>query len=1148
MPEPAVTTAQPKAANAQPRTRPPAPAPPTRAPAGIPPAVGPLGLRPSSGTPLPPVVARPLEKRLGVDLTRVRVHTDEHAAEAARAVSARAFTVGDDIFLAAGERVEPGNALIAHEVAHTIQQRTAPRPQPFTDRGGDRYEHEARSAAAAVTRGESFTVGERTPTRLQRLGLSDALDYFADKANLIPGFRMFTIILGVNPVNMSRVERSAANILRAVIEFIPGGGLITQALDNYGVFERVGAWVEQQIRTLGMTGSIIRDAIDRFLDSLSWTDIFDLGGVWNRAKRIFSEPIDRILSFLGGLVTGIVTLIKDAILRPLAELAKGTRGWDLLTAVIGRDPITGDPVPRTPDTLIGGFMKLIGQDEVWQNIKRANAIPRAWAWFQGALSSLVALVSSLPSRFLAALRDLVLEDIVFLVGAFTKVGRVFASFIGDFLSWAGQQVMKLLEIIFEVLAPAVMPYLRKAMGAFRTIIANPIGFIGNLVRAGVQGFRQFASGFLGHLRRSLIEWLTGTLSGAAIYIPQAFELREIIKFVLSVLGLTWQNIRGKLVRVIGETAMGLLEQGFDVVMTLVREGPAAAWEKIRESIGNLRDMVMGQVMEFVQTRIVQAAITRLVTSLNPAGAFIQAIIAIYNTVMFVVERLRQIGQVVASFIDSISAIAAGAVGAAANRVEQTMGGLLTLVISFLARLVGLGNVSEIVLNVVRRIREPIDRAIDRVVEWVVAQARRLGKLVAGAAARVAGWLGLRRQFRTVGGASHTLLFRRQGDRGQLAIRSAEMALEPFLDDLATKYTRDATKLARVRAAQALVAEIRRMTDPANAPATTSADVDTRVQAKVDMLAPILVEIGDGVTTEGARAAYRGMHWWVTAGASPAAASADPVYLANLARQDLNAQQLSDAVRSLLERTTPGGRTAATPRDEANAIEIVKERLRSVTDGIPHEPGDPRDRFHLLLSRYVVSLRAIQDRFARAAQLPGLDEQITRLQTELRGLTGDARAYATVLRDLRAARATRAATARDVAPVYQDLGPEVTASPFVATSLNADRAGEYALGLRMVPPGKVARTVGRVGRIIVLVASKAQLVADGTYTIADLARTGAIRIRANYSENELTFGGSIPGEYVKATLEVDATQAPTTVGASAKGRAAAEGARFGGLDR
>src|SRR5262249_29771307 len=155
--------------------------------------------------------------------------------------------------------------------------------------------------SAAAARGESFTVSERTAGKpVQRLGISDALDYFADKANIIPGFRMFTIILGLNPINMKSVERSAANILRALIEFLPGGGLITQALDNSGVFDKVGAWVEQQIKTLGMVGSIFKNAIDKFLDTLGLSDLFDLGGVWDRAKRIFTEPIDRIINFAKG--------------------------------------------------------------------------------------------------------------------------------------------------------------------------------------------------------------------------------------------------------------------------------------------------------------------------------------------------------------------------------------------------------------------------------------------------------------------------------------------------------------------------------------------------------------------------------------------------------------------------------------------------------------------------------------------------------------------------------------------------------------------------------------------------------------------------------------------------------------------------------
>ena len=107
--------------------------------------------------------------------------------------------------------------------------------------------------------------------------------------------------------------------------------------------------------------------------------------MWDRAKRIFTDPIDRLISFGVGVVSELLDLVKQAILRPLAALAEGTAGYDLLKAILGQDPITGDPVPRTADTLIGGFMKLIGQEEVWQNIKQGNAVGRAFAWFQGAL-------------------------------------------------------------------------------------------------------------------------------------------------------------------------------------------------------------------------------------------------------------------------------------------------------------------------------------------------------------------------------------------------------------------------------------------------------------------------------------------------------------------------------------------------------------------------------------------------------------------------------------------------------------------------------------------------------------------------------------------------------------------------------------------
>ena len=742
----------------------PAVAPPTRPQqtAPKPPASG--------GEPLPEAVRQDMESRFGADFSAVRIHRDARAAQASSALNAAAFTVGQQIHFGAGQ-FNPGSSegreLIAHELTHTIQQGAAPQAQ------------------GQIQRSPAPQVVERSATAVQRLGLGDALNYFAEHANFIPGFRMFTLVLGVNPINMRAVDRSPGNLLRAVVELMPGGALITRALDSYGIIDRVAGWVQQQMNSLGLVASSIRQAVDRFLDSLSWTDIFDLGGVWERAKRIVTEPIARITSFVGNLVSGILQFIRDAVLRPLAGLAQGTRGWDLLCAVLGRNPITGEAVPRTAETLIGGFMRLIGQEEVWRNLQESRAVPRAMAWFQGALAGLMGFVTALPGLFMDTLHSLGINDLLTPVQTFGRIVRVFGDFAGRFVGWAGAQVMSLLEIIFDVVAPAVMPYIRRAAGAFRTIVANPVNFVRNLVRAAVQGFRQFASNILTHLRAALIGWLTGAMGGANIYIPQALTLQEIIKFVLSVLGLTWQNIRSKLVRAVGETVVNAMETGFDIVVTLVRDGPAAAWERIRESLSNLREMVMEQIMAFVRNNIVMAAVTRLVSMLNPAGAFIQAIIAIYNTVMFFVERLRQIAQVAAAFIDSIAAIAGGVIAAAANRVEQTMAGLLTLVISFLARLVGLGRVSDAVTNIINRIRAPIDRALDRVVAWIVNLGRRFMTAARSAAGRVAEWWRQRKPFRTAGGESHEVYFvgDERNPRPMVASRDpqpVETRLERFL--------------------------------------------------------------------------------------------------------------------------------------------------------------------------------------------------------------------------------------------------------------------------------------------------------------------------------------------------------------------------------
>ncbi len=91
---------------------------------------------------------------LGASFADVRVHHDEHAAALNRAVSARAFTVGRDIFFGAGEYspgTSGGRELLTHELAHVVQQRGAPQSGPLTvSQPGDALERDAENAAHGV--------------------------------------------------------------------------------------------------------------------------------------------------------------------------------------------------------------------------------------------------------------------------------------------------------------------------------------------------------------------------------------------------------------------------------------------------------------------------------------------------------------------------------------------------------------------------------------------------------------------------------------------------------------------------------------------------------------------------------------------------------------------------------------------------------------------------------------------------------------------------------------------------------------------------------------------------------------------------------------------------------------------------------------
>jgi len=120
------------------------------------------------GEPLDADTRTHMERELGQELGSVRIHRDSEAARSAEALDALAFTSGSRIVFAAG-RYAPstpeGHRLLAHELAHVIQQRDATRVVAGVSRTHDVFEHAASGIGPAgwLTRGTPVPVIQRQP-------------------------------------------------------------------------------------------------------------------------------------------------------------------------------------------------------------------------------------------------------------------------------------------------------------------------------------------------------------------------------------------------------------------------------------------------------------------------------------------------------------------------------------------------------------------------------------------------------------------------------------------------------------------------------------------------------------------------------------------------------------------------------------------------------------------------------------------------------------------------------------------------------------------------------------------------------------------------------------------------------------------------
>lgn len=286
------------------------------------------------------------------------------------------------------------------------------------------------------------------------------------------------------------------------------------------------------------------------------------------------------------------------------------------------------------------------------------------------------------------------------------------------------EVIKTIRQLKQALTEA----LKGAADAIALIITSPKKFLNNLIAAIGNGLRNFMKNIAGHLQKGIIGWLTGAVTKAGIKPPESFDLKGIVSLIVQVMGLTYQHIRGRVVKKLGpggEGVVGKVEQGMAVMGQVATEGPVALWSLIVERVGDVKQMVIDQLKQYLITRVIMAGITWIIGLLNPVAGFIKACKAIINIVMWFWQNASRVAELMSTIAGSIKAIATGAIGQASAAVENALARALPLVIGFLASLLGLGGISKKVRSVIDKLRKPVNKVVDTVVGKAVKMGRKL---------------------------------------------------------------------------------------------------------------------------------------------------------------------------------------------------------------------------------------------------------------------------------------------------------------------------------------------------------------------------------------------------------------------------------------
>jgi hypothetical protein len=472
----------------------------------------------------------------------------------------------------------------------------------------------------------------------------------------------------------SKVEQTLSNLDNQVLQvFDSGAAEAKQVFEDY-VSKRMEAYKQERYDGIIGKGKWVKDK---------------LLGLPSEVNVFYQEGRQQYINKMDGAINSVVAIVSKGITAAKAEITKGKQEVQ-------------DYINKLPEEL-----KSVGQE--------------AAADIQSKFDQLEENVNSKQDELVDSLAQKYQENLQAVDSRIDEMKAANSGLMQKALD-LGLGVIKTINQLKDLLLGA----LAGAAGAVVNILKNPIKFLGNLIQAVKQGFMNFVKNIGQYLQQGLIGWLTGTLGESGIQMPQSFDIKGIFSLVTQILGFTYDFIRGRAVQKIGAEKVGYLEKGEKTFQLLSTQGLVGVWDLIKEKVGDIKTIVIEGIKGFVITNIVQAGVQWVLSLLTPASAFVRACKMIIDIVRFFFERGAQIASLVGAITNSITAIASGSVGAAIKAVESALARSLPVVLGFLASLLGLGGIAGKIQAIIQKVRQPVTKAVDWVIDKGAKVANKFG--------------------------------------------------------------------------------------------------------------------------------------------------------------------------------------------------------------------------------------------------------------------------------------------------------------------------------------------------------------------------------------------------------------------------------------